>query len=80
MHFDWTISIGNLVTITLRHFGSNRRMEGFNLAHLGNLETWRKEHMLDACARDAIVEKLDKIIDRWDQRDKDREDYERKRR
>lgn len=79
MHFDWTISIGNLVTISLVTLAAIGAWKDLTW-RISNLETWRKEHMLDACARDAIIEKLDKIIDRWDQRDKDREDYERKRR
>ena len=78
LHFDWSISLGNIITC----------FTGIVLIIIGwkdltwritNLESWRREHMIDACARDEIIVKLDRIIERMEQREKDRDQWNRER-
>lgn len=66
MHFDTSISLGNLLSaigfLTLALFAwrdMNWRVK--------NLEVWRKEHILDEEARDQLIKKMDRVLDhlRW---------------
>lgn len=61
MHFDWTISLGNIITAgTFLVFAilAWRDMDW----RVKNLEIWRNEHMVDADSRDAIIAKFDHLI------------------
>lgn len=66
MHFDWTVSFGNIVScvafIIMALFWW-RDMDW----RVRNLEVWRKEHMVDEDARDELIRKMDKTLDhvRW---------------
>lgn len=67
MHFDTTISIGNIImsgSFLIAAVLCWRDMDW----RVKNLEIWRKEHMVDADSRDKIIEKLDRILDRIDWR------------
>ena len=60
-HFDWTISLGNIISAVTFLI-----LAGFAWRDLTwrvkNLETWRKEHMLDADSRDRLLTNIDKIL------------------
>jgi hypothetical protein len=79
--FNWTISIGNLLTIGLASIAAVGAWKDLTW-RIKRLEEWRVEHMIDACARDNIIAKLDRLLERWDQREKDREQaiFERRQR
>ena len=79
MHFDWTINVGNVFTLIGVAVLAIVAWKDLTW-RLKNLETWRLEHMLDADSRDQIIFKLDKVLERMEQRDKDREDFKRGRR
>ena len=65
-HFDYTITLGSLIWSV-----SSLVLAAFAWRDLTwrikNLETWRKEHMVDADARDNLIQKMDKVLDhvRW---------------
>jgi hypothetical protein len=67
VHFDGTISIGNVLTTISFLVLALVAWRDMNW-RVKNLETWRKEHMVDADSRDAIIAKLDKVLDRIDWR------------
>lgn len=65
LKFDGTITLGNVVaTLTFLILAAiawtdlNWRVK--------NLEVWRTQHIIDANARDAIIKKMDKMLDRID--------------
>lgn len=65
MHFDPTISFGDLLKSTILFVlavlaWSNLRWR------INNLEVWRKEHMVDADSRDAIIKSIEKLVNRLD--------------
>lgn len=74
MHFDWTVNIGNVFTLIGVAVLAIVAWKDLTW-RLKNLEAWRLEHMIDACSRDDILKKLNEIIARWDQREKDRDDF-----
>jgi hypothetical protein len=72
IHWDGTITLGNVLTFFL--FGLAlvnfwRAQDAARSAQaaakkdlewrIANLETWRKEHMIDSDARDALLKRLD---------------------
>lgn len=60
MQIDWTISIGNL--ITTGSFIVLAIIAWRDLTwRIKNLETWRKEHLIDDAARDTLIHKLDRM-------------------
>ena len=66
MHFDSTVSLGNVISaaaFTILALFAWRDLTW----RIRNLEDWRKTHMIDADARDALLAKMDRIIDhlRW---------------
>lgn len=61
LKFDWTISLGNIVaglTFTIAAVLAWRDL----VWRVKNLETWRKEHQVDADSRDKIIRRMDKIL------------------
>ena len=62
MHFDWTVSFGNLIScfafIIMAVFAW-RDMDW----RVRNLELWRREHMIDAQCRDALLRDIGKTLD-----------------
>ncbi len=75
MHFESTVSIGNLLTflgLLLAAYGWWRAHESSESAKLAyqrdmdwrvkNLENWRKEHMIDADARDELLQAMGGIL------------------
>lgn len=84
MHFDATVSLGNvlaLVALLVTGFTAWRAWKSSEKAgavaqrdldwRIANLETWRKEHMIDSDARDTLMDKqnemmvkFDKVLDR----------------
>lgn len=65
MHFDPTISFGDLLKSTILFVlavlaWSNLRWR------INNLEVWRKEHMVDADSRDAIIKSIERLVNRLD--------------
>ncbi len=61
VHFDWTITLGNLITIVAA--GGAAVIAWIDLRwRVRNLETWRMEHMIDADARDILLTNIDKIL------------------
>lgn len=66
MHFDWTISFSNLLTTGSFLFLAVIAWRDMSW-RIKNLEEWRKEHMVDADARDQLIRKMEKILDhvRW---------------
>ena len=63
--FDWTISLGNLLSAVTFLFLAILAWRDLTW-RVRNLETWRKEHMVDADARDLLLRKLDKVCDHLD--------------
>jgi len=61
MHFDWTISFGNLVSAFAFLFLAALAWRDLTW-RVKNLETWRKEHQIDADSRDKIIERMDQIL------------------
>jgi hypothetical protein len=60
-HFDYTISIGNLITAFAFILCAVLAWRDMNW-RVKNLEVWRKEHMVDADSRDQIITRMDKIL------------------
>lgn len=61
MHFDWTVSLGNLIAALT--FTVLAGMAWNDLRwRIQNLEIWRKEHQIDSDGRDEIIRKMDKIL------------------
>jgi hypothetical protein len=61
MHFDPTISLGSLIwgiTTTVAAILFWRDLDW----RVRNLETWRKEHQIDADARDRLIESMKEIL------------------
>ena len=77
MHFDATISLGNILAFigfVIMAIGALRaysKSEADLKWRISNLETWRKEHMVDAHARDTLIRRLDKLLEvtRWQVRE-----------
>ena len=80
MHFESTISFGNILTFIglmfagLAWWKAHLSSERAHIAmqrdlewRIGNLETWRKEHMVDSDARDRLLADISRILDhvRW---------------
>lgn len=68
MHFDYTFTIGNIFTCVLLAIAAIKFWAA-QIAYqrdmdwrVTNLEAWRKEHMVDADARDQIITRMDKIL------------------
>lgn len=61
MRFDWTISLGNLVTAFTFLTLAITAWRDMNW-RMRNLEEWRKEHQIDADGRDDIIRRMDKIL------------------
>lgn len=63
MQFDWSISFGNVFAglgfLTAAIFAWRDLTW-----RIKNLEQWRREHMIDADARDQIIQRLDKLMER----------------
>jgi hypothetical protein len=64
MHFDWTISIGNVITATTVFILAAMAWKDL-VWRIKNLESWRTEHMIDADARDSIIMKIDILLERF---------------
>jgi hypothetical protein len=93
MHFDSTITLGNFLTFVLlviaiiKFYNAQAQSKRAEIEYrkdiewrMANLETWRKEHMVDADARDALLKKLDKVCDHleWLIKDRQRENVGRR--
>ena len=59
--FDWTISLGNIIA-TIGYTALAIVAWRDLTWRVSNLETWRKEHSIDADARDQIITRMDKIL------------------
>lgn len=61
MRFDWTISLGNILSgLTFLVMAT---MAWNNLRwQIKNLEDWREQHTVDCEKMDAIVTKMDKVL------------------
>jgi hypothetical protein len=76
LHFDSTVSMGSILTLiglivailsfrkaqkaaTEARIAAERDMDW----RVKNLETWRKEHMVDADARDALLRTMGRVLD-----------------
>ena len=62
MHFDTTISLGSVLQAATFLVMAVFAWRDLNW-RVKNLETWQKEHMIAANARDLLISKLDKILD-----------------
>ncbi len=61
MKFDWTVNLGNLIaSVTFLVLAAAAWTD--LRWRVQNLETWRKEHMIDSDSRDAIISRMDKIL------------------
>jgi len=63
LQFDWTISFGNLVAGLLFLVATLFAWRDLTW-RVGNLEAWRKEHQIDADARDTLIQNSDKMLAR----------------
>lgn len=63
MHWNGEITLGNLLTI-LAFLGAIFAAWTDLNWRVKNLETWRKEHIVDSDARDVINKKLTEILSR----------------
>ena len=68
MHFESTVTLGNLITLFTAFFAI-WKFWAAQVAYkrdldwrVTNLEVWRKEHIVDAESRDNIIRKMDKIL------------------
>ena len=61
MTFDWHISFGNILTAVSFLALAITAWRDMNW-RVRNLEEWRKEHMVDADARDKLLINIDKIL------------------
>jgi hypothetical protein len=65
VHFDWTITLGNV--LASGSFAILAVIAWRDLIwRISNLEKWRQEHMIDADARDKILESVEKMITKFD--------------
>jgi hypothetical protein len=68
VHFDWTITLGNLLSIIGLFLTAIGAWTAAILAkrdlewRITNLEVWRKEHMIDADSRDSLIETQQKTM------------------
>ena len=82
--FDPTISFGNIIWSFCTLILAVAAWRDLTW-RIKNLETWRKEHMVDSDSRDAIITKMDRILYHisngqegrlaWIRRDDTRADY-----
>lgn len=69
LHFDSTITLGNVLTIVLLVVAVMKFWAAQTAARrdlewrIDKLEVWRREHMVDADARDKLLTRLDKMCD-----------------
>ena len=61
VHFDWTITAGNVIAAVSFIVLSVLAWRDMNW-RVKNLETWRREHMIDSASRDIIINRMDKIL------------------
>lgn len=61
MHFDSTISLGNVITGVLLIVTAILVWRDMDW-RVKNLETWRVEHMVDSDARDELLKKMDRVL------------------
>jgi hypothetical protein len=61
IHWDSTITLGNIITFFGALALAVAAWRDMNW-RVSNLETWRKEHTIDAESRDDIIKKMDKIL------------------
>jgi hypothetical protein len=61
MHFDWNVSIGNVITAATFIVLAITAWRDMNW-RVRNLEVWRKEHQVDADSRDQIITRMDKLL------------------
>lgn len=79
IHWDGTISLGNLFTFilvglaVLKFWSAQDEAKKAQIEfkkdldwRIANLETWRKEHMIDSDARDVLLKKLNSICELLD--------------
>lgn len=94
IHWDGTITLGNILTFAVlliaivKFFGAQAASREARVAYerdlewrIGNLETWRKEHMIDSDARDKLLQANGKILDNLDflRRERERDNEGRRR-
>lgn len=65
MHFDWTLSIGDIIKSTMLFVLAILAWNNLRW-RVNNLEVWRKEHMVDADSRDAIIRSIGTLVQRID--------------
>lgn len=65
-HFDWTISLGSVIQALAMLVLALFAWKDMDW-RVRNLENWRKEHMVDADARDALIKTMGRVLDhvRW---------------
>ena len=66
MRFDWTISLGQLITaLTFLFLGAFAWKD--LTWRVKNLEHWRAEHMIDSDSRGKLINEMKEILDhvRW---------------
>lgn len=79
LHFDWTITLGNCLTMvffafaTIKFWSAQVESRKDIEWRIANLEVWRREHMIDSDARDELLKKLDRVCDHLEWLVKDRE-------
>lgn len=66
MRFDWTVSIGNILSAAAFALAAVYAWKDMSW-RIKNLETWRTEHMVDSDARDLLIQDMTKILEhvRW---------------
>lgn len=94
LHWDGTITLGNLLTffmlsIAIIGFWSARiKAVEAEAAYkkdiewrIANLETWRREHMIDSDARDELLKTMGTIVQQldWLRKEKERDNEGRRR-
>ena len=60
-HLDPTITLGNIFSVIAFTVMAIIAWRDMNW-RVKNLEVWRREHMLDADARDRLLQNIDKIL------------------
>lgn len=61
MRFDWTVNLGNIIAGLTFLACAGAAWTDLRW-RITNLETWRKEHMVDADSRDEIIKKMDRVL------------------
>lgn len=61
INFDWTVTVGNVISSALFLFLSIVAWRDLTW-RISNLEIWRKEHMIDADSRDLIIKRMDELL------------------